>query len=195
MPIVIPEEDGGFVKRMLISEDAECCCAEPEMARPRRREAQPAGGQNAEKVAVAEEDDASAGPFEASHDAVGPDTDRLDRLSARRAVAEQIPARSLGADLGRRPALVGAVVPLQQVGLLSASRTEASELARPASPLERADNDEFEGFTFEPLAQAAGVGFPRGTSAGYPSGRCAAARSSTPSRRAAPGRLGGASRS
>ena len=195
MAIVIPEEDGRFIQSMLVAEDAERRGAEPEVARVARRQAQPARGQDAEEVAMAKEDDAAAGPLEASHDAVGAGADRLHRLTSRTAIAKQIPARPLRADLGRGPALVRAVVPLQQVGFGSSPGTEAGQLARPASPLERADEDELECLTLEPFAQAAGVGFARASSAGYRSGPCAAARSSRPSRRAAPGRLGGASRS
>ena len=99
--IVVPEEDGRVVQGVLVAEDAERRGAEPEVARVRRRQAQPASGQDAEEVAVAEEDDAAAGPFEASHDAVGPGADRLHRLTPGTAVAEQVPARA--APRGSRP--------------------------------------------------------------------------------------------
>ena len=106
MAIVIPEEEGRFITYMLISEYAECCGAEPEVARLTRREAQPARGQNAEKVAMAEEDDPSAGSLEAGHDAVSPGTHGLHRLASWTAIAKQVPPWPLRANLRRRPALV-----------------------------------------------------------------------------------------
>src|SRR5262249_43524145 len=117
-------------------------------------------GQDAEEVAVAEEDDSAAGRFQASDDAVGPGADRVHRLTAGTAVAEQVPPGPLRANFGGGPALVCAVVPLQQVGLGSGTGTEPGQLARPASPPERADEDEFERLPLQSLAQAPGVGFP-----------------------------------
>jgi hypothetical protein len=55
-------------------------------------------------VAMAEEDDPAAGPFEPSDDAVGPGADRLHRFTPGTAVAEQVPPGSLRADLGGGPA-------------------------------------------------------------------------------------------
>ena len=91
MSIVIPKENGWFIQRVLVAENAKRRGAEPEITRVARRQAQPARGQDAEEVAMAEEDDTVVDCFEASHDAVGPGADRLYRLTAGTAVAEQVP--------------------------------------------------------------------------------------------------------
>ena len=72
MPVVVPEEDGRLVQGVLVAENAKRCGAEPEVTRVARRQAQPACGQDAEEVAVTEEDDSAAACFEPSHDAVRP---------------------------------------------------------------------------------------------------------------------------
>src|SRR5262249_12455182 len=72
----------------------------------------------------------------------------------------QVPPGPLHADLGRGPAFVRAVVPLQQVGLGPGLGTEPGQLARPASPPERADENAVERLSLEPYAQAPGIGFP-----------------------------------
>ncbi len=60
MAVVVPEEDGRFVQGVLVAEDAERRGAEPEVARVARRQAQPARGQDAEEVAMAEEEDTAS---------------------------------------------------------------------------------------------------------------------------------------
>ena len=91
--IVIPEEDRRLIERVLIAEHAERRGTEHVETRIRRRYAEPASSEDAEKVAVAKHDDASAGFFEASHDAVCPGRDGLDGLAPGTAVAKQVPPR------------------------------------------------------------------------------------------------------
>src|SRR4051812_16151850 len=64
---------------------------------------------------VRDEADVAAGVERAGDDAVGALADVLDRLAARCAVAPDLPAGALGADLLRAAALGLAVVPLAQV--------------------------------------------------------------------------------
>ena len=54
---------------------------------------------------------------QAGNDAVGAGADLRHRLAARAAVAEQLPVGALLVDVGGRPAFVGAVVPLEHVGV------------------------------------------------------------------------------
>ena len=81
------------------------------------REVDPAGGEHAQDVAVGEDGDVAVGGQRAGDHAVGPLARLRHGLAAGRAVGPQRPARALGADLRRRPALVVAVVDLGQVGL------------------------------------------------------------------------------
>ncbi|HKI18612.1 MAG TPA: hypothetical protein VKA15_12060 [Isosphaeraceae bacterium] len=55
MSVVVPEEDDRFDQGVLVAEDAERRGAEPEVTRVRRRQAEPAGGQDAEEMAMSEE--------------------------------------------------------------------------------------------------------------------------------------------
>ena len=84
---------------------------------PRRGQRYPAGRQHPQQVAMGEEEHVAVdGRLEASRDdSVGASPDLLSRLAARPRTGPDRPARILGADLGGRSALMGAVVPLGQV--------------------------------------------------------------------------------
>ena len=116
MPVVVPEPDGRVVQGVLVAQDAEGGRVQQQVARVPGGQADPSGRQHAEEVAVAEQQDAAAGLPQAGDDAVGAVADVGDRLASGAAVAEQVPAGPLLADLGGPPALVRAVVPLGQVG-------------------------------------------------------------------------------
>src|SRR5919106_519317 len=96
------------------------------------------------------------GPQSGDH-SVGTGTDRRHRLAAGTAVAEEIPAGPLLADVGGAPALVVAVIPLLQLWGDLAGVAEARQLARPAGPRQRAHQDLGECYAIEPLTQAQGV--------------------------------------
>ena len=64
------------------------------------------------------------------------------------------PGGTLGADLGRLPALVRAVVPLREVGDDLRRRPEARQLARPPRQVEGADEDPREVDPAEPPCEA-----------------------------------------
>ncbi len=108
-------------------------------------------------MAVAEQQSVAAGRPQAGDHAVGAGTDVGDRLAPRAAVAEEVPARPLRADLGGPPALVRAVVPLGQVGDDLGDRREAGQLAGAAGARERADQDAREGQPPEPIAEVGRV--------------------------------------
>ena len=103
---------------------------------------------------MAEEQDVARQRAEPLHHPVGAGADSRDRLAARAAVTEQIPAGPLAADLVGAPAFVIAVIPLGQVRDGHGPVAEARQLARPPRSLQWADEDPIEDQATEPLAQA-----------------------------------------
>jgi hypothetical protein len=92
-------------------------------------------------MAVAEEEDATAiGPEPGNH-AVGAIAHRRERLAPGAAVAEEIPARPLAANVRGEPAFIFAIVPLHEVRGEPGDLGEARQLASPPRPLERADQN------------------------------------------------------
>jgi len=77
---------------MLIAQDAQRRRGQDKMARVPGGQAQPARGQDAEEVAVAEDHHVALHRPQARQHPVGTGTHRLNRLAARTAVAEEIPA-------------------------------------------------------------------------------------------------------
>ena len=78
---------------------------------------------------MTEEETADPASLQPRDAAVGPGPDRRDRLAARDSRRETGPVRVLASDLGRRPAVVLAVIPFHQVGLDVALIAEAGQLA------------------------------------------------------------------
>src|SRR5205807_885585 len=78
-------------------------------------------------------------------------------LAARAAVTEDAPVRPFPADVGGRPALVGAVVPLDQIRIGSSRGAEAGQFAGPARPLERAGEHVAKSQSLQSFAEAPGV--------------------------------------
>src|SRR5208337_831930 len=139
---------------MLVAQDGEGRGAKHEVASLSRRQAQPARSQDAEEVAVAEDQDVAGKRTEPPDHTVGAGTDVCDRLAARAAVAEETPAGPLVADLIGAPALVAAVIPFGQVGDAHGPVAEAGQLAGPTRSLQRADEDPIEGQAPEPFGEA-----------------------------------------
>ncbi len=82
-------------------------------------------------------------------DPIGPDTHVGDALPARGAVVEEAPPRPFAADLRGGSALVGAVVPLEKIGVVHAELTEAEELGGLVRPQERTREHECEAESFD----------------------------------------------
>src|SRR5262245_51010985 len=93
------------------------------------------------------------GAHPADH-AVGARPDLRRRLAAGTAVAEELPVGALGVDLGRGPALVVAIVPLDEVAVELGRVREAGELAGARRALERARPYPGEAEPAQPLAEA-----------------------------------------
>src|SRR5439155_8227083 len=104
------------------------------MARGPSGQAQPACGEDAQQVAVTEEEDVPVdGPQSGDH-TVSTGAHHLDRLAARTAIAEEIPARTLLANVSGAPTLVLAVIPLLQICIDLGLAAEARQFACPPGP-------------------------------------------------------------
>ena len=125
----------------------------------------PAAGSSSSQRAVrmrrtcpcAKSRDVAVGGTQLAEHAVDPSADLLDRLPVGHAVVPERPAGPLLTDLRRRPALVGAVVPLHQ---LVARLRPVREAGKPASlerASERARQDEREVAALERGADSLGL--------------------------------------
>src|SRR5438093_1333493 len=112
--IVVPEPDHRLIAGMLVAQDAERRSAQEQEPAVGRGQPEPASAQDPEEVAVSKEENGADDRPQAGYDAIGPGTDCLDRLAPRTTIAEEVPTGPLVADVGRRPALVLAVVPFPQ---------------------------------------------------------------------------------
>ena len=133
---------------------------------------------------MAEDEHVRLGRTELGDDPIDPPAHVLGALTSRRPVPPERPTRALGADLGRRPAVVLAVVPLHQLFAPLGDPTEARELARLTGTAQRAGQHEAEAALAERLADEPSLllGPPRPTADRC--ARCAGACASTRSRRA-----------
>ena len=98
--VIVPEDHGRVVQRMLVAQDAQRCGTEQKVPRVLRGQAHPARGEDAGEMAVAEDEDATGIRPETGDHAVGAGTHLRERLTPRAAVAEKIPAWPLTADVG-----------------------------------------------------------------------------------------------
>src|SRR5271157_2020538 len=153
MVVIVPEEDGRVVQGMLVAHDTQRCGTEHEVPRVLGGQAGPARAEDTEEMAVTEKEDATAIRAEAGDHAVGARTHRRERLTSRAAVAEEIPAWPLTADVGGEPAFIIAIVPLDEVRSDLCDGPETCKLASPPRPLERADQDLGERDPLEPCSQ------------------------------------------
>src|SRR5437773_2817302 len=108
----VPRSDGS--PPVLVAEEGDRRRVEEQAAGFARRQFQICGGQDAEKVAVAEEGDVDVAVFgsEFVEEACRPAGRLRQRLASGAAVPEQVPVRAIGAYLGGRPSFVLAVVQL-----------------------------------------------------------------------------------
>src|SRR5262249_26614311 len=97
---------------MLVPHGAETGRAEDEKPARPRRETEPARGEHSKKVPAGEEQRVALHGPDPEHHSVGASADLVGRLPVRAAVAEQLPVRALGLNLGAGPPFVGAVAPL-----------------------------------------------------------------------------------
>jgi hypothetical protein len=155
--IVIPEVQRRLVPRMLIAQDAQRRRGQDKMACGPGEQAQPAGGQDAQKMAVAEDQHVTLHRPQARYHPVGTGAHHLDRLATRTAVAEEIPPRTLLANVGGALPFVLAVIPLLPVGVDLGLATEARRRTRLQRPRQRARQEPGEHGPFEPLCQAPGL--------------------------------------
>src|SRR5207245_3205216 len=118
---------------------------------------QPTCGEDAQHMAVTEEEDVPVdGPQSGDH-TVGTGTDRRHRLAARTAIAEEIPARTLLANVSGALPFILAVIPFLQIGVDRGLAAKARQLTRPQRSRQRARQDPGEYHPHEPLRQAPGI--------------------------------------
>src|SRR5262249_18448522 len=155
---VIPKTDRGLARVVLVAERPETGGIEYEIASRRGREPEPARAEDSQDVAAREGEHVAVGGAGAGDDAVRARRDLVRRLAARTAVAEQVPVGPLGVDLDGAAALVGAVVPLEEVRLALGDGAEAGELAGAGGALERARQDPREAVAGQARRHELGVG-------------------------------------
>src|SRR6185503_5450100 len=142
---------------MLVAEDAQPGRAEHEVPARARRQVEPASGEHAQDMSAREEQRVALDrPHPADH-TIRARAHLLRRLSARAAVAEELPVRALGPDLGAAPPLVRAVVPLDQVLVDLGRGAEPRQLAGAGGALQRAREHPGEGQAAQAVAEPARV--------------------------------------
>src|ERR1700690_3839534 len=107
------------------------------MLRGDGRVLEPLRGEDAQLVAVAEEQHVAVDGLHTRDHALRTDRDIVDRLTAHNAVAKERPSRPLLLDLSTGPPLKLAVVPLDEIRIDHRAVRKAGELARLARPAQR----------------------------------------------------------
>ena len=158
--ILVPRLDDGTLA--VPAEDRDGRCREREQPTRGRGQAQPAGAEDAEQVAVAEEQGiAGDGRGQAAlDDPVGAGPDLVDGLTGRPRTGPDRPAGEVGPDVGGQPALEGAVVPFHQVRVWHRLRPEAGDACRVRRAGEGTGQDERERVAVEPAAEGIGLRAP-----------------------------------
>src|SRR5713226_3673150 len=150
---LVPEADHRLGSIVLVPHRAETGRTEQEVPARPRFEPEPARGEHSEKVSARKEQDV---PFDRPHPAyhpVGPCSDLIRRLPSRAAVAEQLPVRTLGANVSAGAAFIRAVVPFEEIRLDFGHGAEASQLAGSNRPLQGAREHRGERQSLEPLSE------------------------------------------
>ena len=106
MAVVVPESDSRVVEGVLVAQDTKGSSAHQAVARVAGGEADPARGHDAEEVGVPEQQDVPGRVAELRDQTIGAGADVRDRFAPRAAVAEEVPAPPLLADLGGPPPFV-----------------------------------------------------------------------------------------
>src|SRR5262249_53926386 len=122
---------------MLIAQRAEARGAEQQVSCCPRCEPEPAGGEHPQEMAARKHQHIRGRRSYAAQHAVGPRTDLLRRFTARTAVAEEVPLWIFAVNLGRATPLILTVVPFDECSIDLGNGSEASQVARPRSPLQR----------------------------------------------------------
>src|SRR5690242_19530845 len=99
MAVVIPEAYHRLLERMLVTQDAQCCRGEEEIACFLCWHAQPSRCQNTEKVAVAKDQDIALYPSHSCYHPVGAHAYLHCRFALWTAISEDIPAQMLPTNL------------------------------------------------------------------------------------------------
>ena len=98
---------------MLVPHRTETGRAEQQVPPRPRFESKPAHPEHSEKMPARKEQHVPPDCAHPAYHPVGPRSDLVRRLPSRAAVAEQLPVRALGADVGAGPTLIRAVVPFE----------------------------------------------------------------------------------
>src|SRR5579871_608017 len=110
-------------------------------------------------MAVRKEQHITIEGAQARQDTIRPRADRLHRFAAWTAIAKEKPVRPLLANVVGAPALVVAVVPLDEIVVELSSGAEAGQLARSLGALQWTGQHPSEARALETFAQAARVVF------------------------------------
>src|SRR5437899_1501890 len=97
---LVPEADHRLGSTMLVPHRTETGRAEQEVPARPRVEPEPARGEHSEKVSARKEQHVPSDCPHPAYHPVGPRSDLVRRLPFRAAVAEQLPVRALGVDVG-----------------------------------------------------------------------------------------------
>jgi len=106
-----------------------------------------------------EKQNVAANRAHAPHHGVGPHAHLLRGFAAGTAIAEELPARSLGKNFKGAAALVLAIIPLDQIVVLLRHRIETREGAGPNGALQRAREYRGKREPPQPLSQPPRVAF------------------------------------
>lgn len=119
----------------------------------------PGAGEEAEEMAVGEEEDGAIGGETGLDDVPGAGGDLVDRLALRGTVFPKAPARAFGDEIGGEAAFESAVVPLGEIGMDLSDVAEAGEAAGVVGAYERAGPDLGKVLPGEEAAEGAGLLF------------------------------------
>ena len=132
---VVPELVHRFGHVVLVAERAQARGAEQEVASAGRGQPQPARAEHAQDVTAREQEHVTARRAHARDHPVGARAGVRRRLAVRAAVAKELPTGPSLQDLGRSLALVVAVVPFDEVGLVDRRPRRSLPARTCASPV------------------------------------------------------------
>lgn len=157
---IVPEVNDRLGSMVLIAEDRKACGLQEEVPTRAGLEPEPAGRQHAQEMPAGKDQDIAHDGPHLVQDTVGPRPNLLRGLSSRTAVAEELPVRALGVDLGAGAPLVLAVVPFGEIVVDLGRRSKSGQLACADCAPKRARNNPCELAPAQPLAEPAGVLLP-----------------------------------
>src|SRR6185369_13981816 len=113
----IPQPDDGFARGVVVTKEAQRSGIQIETSPLERRELEPPRGHHPRHIAVPKEQYVPNAAAQSVDHPVGTRSDINGGFAVRAAVFEQTPRRVIHMNLGRSSSLVGAVVPLDQIGI------------------------------------------------------------------------------